>query len=133
MTSTLTLNIADTPGSLGRTARVLSTAGINIDAFQADGGTCRFIVADGPKASAALRKAGIPCQANDCLEVRLPNQPGQLASLGEALGKAGVNIQSSFGATGDGRVFLQVDKPAAAQPVLERFGGTIPAGTGPSR
>ena len=133
MTSTLTLNIEDRPGSLGRTARVLTNAGINIDAFQADGGTCRFIVADGAKASAALKKAGITCQANECIEVRLPNQPGQLANLGEALGNAGVNIKSSFGSTGDGRVFLQVDKPAAAQPILERFGGTIPAGTGRSR
>ena len=133
MTSTLSVKTEDRPGALGRVARTLANAGINIDAFQADGGTLRVVVQDGDAATNALRAAGIACQAAETLEVRVPNRPGELGNLGEALGKAGVNIQASFGSAHDGRIYLQVDNPAAARPVLQRFSAPVPAGAGTVR
>ena len=124
MTHALTIRIEDRPGTLGRLARTLGNAGVNIDAFQADGGTARLIVQDGNRAAQALRTAGFTPAVNEAFEVRLQNRPGELANLGEALGKAGVNVQASFGTAADGRIYLQVDNATAARPILERFGPT---------
>jgi hypothetical protein len=54
------------------------------------------------------------------LEVSLPDRPGALASLGEALGRAGINIDGVSGATagGMGIIHVLVADAAAAQKAL---------------
>ncbi|HLF16627.1 MAG TPA: ACT domain-containing protein [Candidatus Thermoplasmatota archaeon] len=131
--TTLTFRVEDRPGALGRAARLLANAGINIEAFQADAGTVRFLVQDGTKAANALRAGGFPCQTAEALPVRIPNRPGELATLGEALGRASVNIQASFGSADAGTIYLQVDNVNAARPVIERLAGAVPAGSGTLR
>jgi hypothetical protein len=60
------------------------------------------------------------------LTVVLTDQPGQLATLGEAMGDAGVNIQGMCAFTGEGRGIIHVlvnDKEAArAVSALEQAG-----------
>jgi hypothetical protein len=55
------------------------------------------------------------------LEVALDDHPGRLADLGEALGKAGVNIEGVSGAPAGGGAMLHVlvEEPTAARRALE--------------
>ena len=65
------------------------------------------------------------------LEVDLPNQPGSVASLGETLGRAGINIDgiSAAGAGEEGSVHLLVEDGPAAQRVLEEAGIVVAGST----
>jgi hypothetical protein len=45
--------------------------------------------------------------------VTMPDVPGRLAHLGQALGDARVNIGAIFGSTVDGRVHFVLDEPGA--------------------
>ena len=61
------------------------------------------------------------------LRVTMDNQPGGLASLGEALGAEGINIQGLCGVTsqGLGIIHLLVDDGAAARQAIENAGLTV--------
>ena len=54
------------------------------------------------------------------LTVTLPDEPGRLADLGEALGAAGLNIEGAIAVTagGSGTVHVLVDDPGAAKRAL---------------
>jgi hypothetical protein len=58
------------------------------------------------------------------LEVLLPDRPGTLAELGEALGGAGINIDGVSGAVSGGQAMIHVlvEDGAAAQRVLQDKG-----------
>ena len=61
------------------------------------------------------------------LTVSLENRPGTLADLGEALGKAGVNIEGigGFEAGGRGVAHLLVEDASKARQALEGAGVTV--------
>ncbi len=120
-TRLVSTTIDDRPGQLGRIARCLADGSVNIEAFGAEAGRVTFLTNDPDRAASCLQEAGYRPHLAECFEVHLPNQPGQLATLGETLGKANVNILSSFGSAKDGRIYLRVDNATAARPVLERF------------
>jgi len=54
----------------------------------------------------------------------LDNQPGQLATMGEILGKAGINIEGMCGflVEGKGEIHILVRNGSAARQVLEKAG-----------
>jgi hypothetical protein len=58
------------------------------------------------------------------ITVVLKDEPGQLATLGEATGRAGINLQGMCALTGEGRgvINILVDDPAAARAALEEAG-----------
>ena len=58
------------------------------------------------------------------LSINLPNTPGTLAQLGEALGEAGVNVEGiACLPVGDqGSTHILVDDPASARSALEAAG-----------
>ena len=124
MTSILTLDIEDTPGNLGKAARCLADNNVNIEGFNAFGGHVAFLTDNTDKAMSCLQKKGFTPKMQEVAPLSVPNQPGALAELAEGLGQAKVNIRSSFGTTrGDtGTIYLAVDNPKAAAPVLERYG-----------
>ncbi|MGH2555898.1 MAG: ACT domain-containing protein [Actinomycetota bacterium] len=61
------------------------------------------------------------------LTVVLENRPGTLASLGESLGKAGVNIEGFCGFPAEGQAIghLLVEDAAAARQALEAAGAKV--------
>jgi hypothetical protein len=63
------------------------------------------------------------------LTVYLEDRPGTLAELGEALGKAGVNIEGGCGVQDDGRetVHLLFEDAAAARQALDAAGVKVQA------
>jgi len=58
------------------------------------------------------------------LQVELEDRPGTLAQLGEALGRAGVNIEGfcAVPVQGKGRIHLMVEDASAARRALEGAG-----------
>ena len=58
------------------------------------------------------------------LTVEVEDKPGSLASIGEALGGSGINIEGLFGASVDGRglIHLCVEDGPAARQALEGAG-----------
>jgi hypothetical protein len=62
------------------------------------------------------------------LSVLLEDRPGALADLGEALGKAGINIGGMCGVAGDGKgvVHILVQDPSSARRVLNAIGIRVP-------
>ena len=58
------------------------------------------------------------------LSVELDDRPGTLADMGEALGKAGINIGGICGASGEGKglVHILVEDPSSARRVLKDIG-----------
>jgi hypothetical protein len=117
--------IEDAPGSMGQAAELLSEAHVNIEAFVVDGAGARFLTTDPDGALAALDMGGYTAIAVEVLAVELPNKPGELARLGKALGRAGINIHSIFGignGHSSGRVYLRVDRPERAMRVLGELG-----------
>jgi hypothetical protein len=61
------------------------------------------------------------------LTVLLENRPGTLASLGESLGKAGVNIEGFCGFPAEGQAIghLLVEDAGAARQALEQAGAKV--------
>ncbi len=58
------------------------------------------------------------------ITITLENRPGTLAAVGEALGKAGINIQGmcGFPCGGEGLLHVLVEDPAAARHAVEEAG-----------
>ncbi|HEX2405407.1 MAG TPA: ACT domain-containing protein [Acidimicrobiia bacterium] len=56
------------------------------------------------------------------LTVSLENRPGALADMGDALGRAGVNIDGISGTAGSGEVHILVEDAAAAKAALSDAG-----------
>lgn len=130
----VTVRVENTPGQLGRCARSIAQAGINVEGFCADTAGARFLTNNPNQTAEVLRKAGFQPEVREFFAIRLPNEPGQVALLGEELGKAGVNIETCFGVGGTreaGRIFCQVNDPTRARPVFERL-ATVQATTGSS-
>jgi hypothetical protein len=63
------------------------------------------------------------------LTIELKDKPGILAALGEALGRAGINIEGfcGYASGGTGVVHLLVDDAAAARGALEGTGISVQA------
>jgi hypothetical protein len=61
------------------------------------------------------------------IRIEADNRPGQLAAIGEELGKAGVNIDGFSATVDDGRGFLHllVEDGATARQALEAAGFTV--------
>jgi len=61
------------------------------------------------------------------LTLLVEDRPGTLADVGEALGKAGINIEGVCGTGGDGRgvIHICVQDAAAARTALEGAGITV--------
>ena len=61
------------------------------------------------------------------LTLLVEDRPGALADVGEALGKAGINIEGLCGTGGDGRgvIHICVQDGAAARTALEGAGVTV--------
>jgi len=96
--SDLAVRLANRPGALAEFGEVLGRAGISVEGgggfVVGDAGELHFLVADGPRAVAALREAGIDViGAREVVTVRLDQgRPGQLGALARAMADAGVNL-----------------------------------------
>jgi len=113
---------ADKPGRLGRISSILGAAGINIAGFGVWGGETRLFVSDVDRAVELLSDAGMSCEIADVLRLHLPDEPGNLAEVAQALGEARINIDYAYTLTstvaGEAAFVLAVIDPNAAEEIL---------------
>ena len=118
----LNIEIADQPGTLGIASEVLGKAGINIDGFGVWEGCARLLVDDVETGLAILREAGFVCRTQKVLRLDLPDEPGNLSEVAQALGQAGINIDHAYTVTpsaeGAATFVLAVVDPHTAKDVL---------------
>jgi len=118
----LRVHHANKPGRLGRISTILGDAGINIDGFGMWGGETRLFVSDVDGAVEALTEHGMTCDVADVLRLHLPDEPGNLAEVAQALGDAGINIDYAYTLTstvsGEAAFVIAVVDPEAAEGVL---------------
>jgi hypothetical protein len=97
----ITVWVESTPGQIGRIARALAGAGVNITAFSATSvageSPLRLQVSSPAKARKALQNLGVRISEEEVLRLTLPDKPGVLAEVGERLGNAGINVEYAFG------------------------------------
>lgn len=113
----LSVSLENKPGQLAKLAGSLRRAKVNILAItvvdNTDTGLVRLVTDSGAKAARALTRAGMKPSRQSVLVLRLPNEPGALASTAATLAKAGVNISYAYGSVAsrakEGVVVLGVD------------------------
>lgn len=126
----VSVELPDEPGALGDMARSLGDHEVNIDRFAVERGKVRFLTCDAQAAMRILGEAGYEPHLVPALEVRLGNQPGQLARLASMLASQGVRIISTFGVgEGDqGILYVRCDDERRASPIVETFQAVAEAG-----
>src|ERR1043165_5734540 len=84
-------------GTLARLCGLFRKSRINIEAISVcdntDCGWVRVVATPGPKARAALHKAGYTVCAQQVILVRALDQPGELERLCQKLAKLAVNVE----------------------------------------
>jgi hypothetical protein len=127
----LTIRMDNRPGSLGTVCRALAQRGVNILAFQSIPSEKTILVCmvvDDPAAAVSvLDAAGIGYTEAEIAQVKVPNEPGELARAASRLGDANINIHYAycgvepstheplviFGVTEVGRAAALLDRTAA--------------------
>lgn len=126
----LSLFLENKPGTLSRPVRLLADAAFNILTLSlADTqqyGILRLVVRDWQKAQQLLQKEGFIVKVTDIVAIEVPDKPGGLAKILEALEHAHVNLEYMYGFTlkGEHRGLLafRFDDPDRAIDVLQKKG-----------
>jgi len=92
----LQVQIANEPGALARISELLGEHEINIHGFGVWVATAHLLVTEPDKAAELLRAEGFQLRIADVLELIVPDEPGNLAEIAQALGDAGMNIDYSY-------------------------------------
>lgn len=102
----LTAWVESTPGQLGRIAKALGDAKVNINAFMASGtggeSPIRLQVSSPAKAKKVLQDLGIRITEEEVLRLTLPDKPGVLGEVGSRLGQANINLDYAYGTVAQG-------------------------------
>ena len=100
MVDQLTVFLENSEGRLSALCRVLADNNINMSmltiAEVSDYGLVRIICDDTEAAVKALDEAGFRARSTKVVAVEVPNRPGGLAELLEALDKMGLNIEYGY-------------------------------------
>jgi hypothetical protein len=123
----LSVAIENEPGRLGQIGRLLATNSIYIEAFSVvnnvEQGMVRLVTNDAVATRAILKAAGLPTIEAEVLVVVVSNGLGNLASIGEVLASAGINIEYAYGSAAElgqpTRVVLRTTSPKKALEVLQ--------------
>lgn len=129
----LSVFLENKAGRLARVTRVLGETGINIRALSiadtTDFGILRLIVNDPEKAGKALKEAGFAVTETEVLAVEIPDRPGGLADVLDALDSGGVNIEYIYAfvekVSPDALVLIRVEKADKAIELLTAAGISV--------
>ncbi len=117
-------------GRLAEVTRVLAQAGINIRALSladtADFGILRLIVNDTETAKKVLKENGFTVGKTEVVGVEVPDRPGGLAGILQALEKEGINVEYMYAfvqKSGDSAVIIfRFDDIDSAIQALQKAG-----------
>ena len=116
--------------------RLLSVAGINIRTLSvADTqqfGILRLIVSDWRRAAAILKDAGRVVNVTEVLAVEVPDRPGGLATVLDALEGSGINVKYAYALTtrreDNCALVFCFDDPDGATDILKKKGMNVVGG-----
>ncbi len=125
--------IENKSGRLAEVTRALADAGVNIRALSLaetiDYGVLRLIVDRPGEAKRALSDAGFTVSETEVIAVAMPDRPGGLASIVEALTNSGLNIEYLYAFVGqrgeNAIVVFRIDEVPAALAALQKAGAHI--------
>jgi len=87
-------------GRLAEVTRVLGDAGVNIRTLSladtSDFGILRLIVNDTEKAKTVLKERGFTVNKTEVVAVEIPDRPGGLADILQALDADGINVEYMY-------------------------------------
>jgi len=96
----ISIFLENKPGKIEHVTRVLRDAGINIRALSladtSDFGILRLIVNDTVRAEKALHEAGFTVRRTAVVAVEVPDRPGGLHSILEALSEKEINVEYTY-------------------------------------
>lgn len=137
MVEQLSVFLENTPGRLAEMCRALGGAGVNMRALMVaesgDYGVVR-VLCDRPHAARdVLDKAGFTASLTRVIAVEVPDRPGGLAEVLDALGAQDVNVEYAYcyvEPSGDSAVYVfRVEDPELAGRTLASSGfGVVAAG-----
>jgi hypothetical protein len=121
------------PGTLENATRVLKENNINIRTLSmaetTDFGILRLIVNDVEKANKVLKDSGFRVSKTPVVAVEVPDKPGGLHSIMEAVSKAGINVEYLYAfveKSGQNAVIIfRFDAPEKAIEVLTKNKFTV--------
>lgn len=124
------------PGTLQQATRVLKDANINIRTLSvaetADFGILRLIVNDVEKANKVLKENGFQVSKTPVVAVEVPDKPGGLHSVMEAVSKEGINVEYLYAfveKSGQNAVIIfRFDNPEKAIDILTKNNFTVVPG-----
>ena len=123
MINQITVFLENTEGRLAELCRSIASAKVNMLALTiadtSEYGVVRILCDKPEKALEALEAAGYRAIATPVVAVRVPNRPGGLASLLEALDKLGLNIEYGYCFSIAGGSAVDVLKVHGAQKAVE--------------
>ncbi|MBQ3108916.1 MAG: ACT domain-containing protein [Clostridia bacterium] len=92
--------VENRPGQLSEFAKLLEKNNIDLRALSIaeaeDFGILRVIVDDSYNTIQILKEAGYVCSVTPVLAVEIPDRPGSLVKILEALGNGGVNLEYTY-------------------------------------
>jgi len=132
----ISLFVENKPGHISAPARLLAQEGIDIRSlYLADTqqyGILRMIVSDWQKAAGILEAHGFAAKVTEVLAVEVPDRPGGLADVLEALEGTGINIEYMYAfpyTRGDQAILIfRFNNPDAAIAQLQTAGINLLAG-----
>ncbi|MBN2283156.1 MAG: ACT domain-containing protein [Deltaproteobacteria bacterium] len=129
----ISIFLENRPGTLEYATRVLKEAGINIRALSladtSDFGILRLIVNNIDVAEKALQEKGFTVRRTSVVAVEIPDRPGGLHGIVEAISRKGVNIEYTYAfveRSGENAIIIfRFDKTEEAIEALMESGFTV--------
>jgi len=129
----ISIFLENRPGALEGVTKVISDAKINIRALSladtSDFGILRLIVNDVETARKILKEKGYTVKRTEVVAVEVPDRPGGLHSIMQALSDKGINVEYMYAfveRSGENAVIIfRFDAPEAAIDVLQKNGLTV--------
>ena len=122
----LSLFLENKPGHLSSICKAIAEADINIETLSlADTqqfGILRLIVKDWEKAERKLKQLGFVVKVTEVVAIDVPNRPGGIAELLNALDATGVNIEYMYAWSDRGIIIFRFDDPDKAIRLLAEKG-----------
>jgi hypothetical protein len=126
----LSVFLENKPGALSEPCRLLARAGVNIQTFSLadtrEFGILRLVVDDSDKARRLLQRNGFAVKITSVVVVEVPDKPGGLAGILDALDGSGISVKYAYGFTMEkekkGVLLFAFDDPEGAIEILKRKG-----------
>jgi hypothetical protein len=122
----LSVFLENKPGALSAPCRLLAKADLNIQTFSLadtrEFGILRLIVEDPDKARRLLQRHGFAVKLTEVVALEVPDRPGGLAAILDALEGTGVNVEYAYAFTtksqDSGMLVFRFSDPDAALKML---------------